>query len=84
MLKSVSNCINAMVSGKDKFKTGNHRAERYSDGTIAYYYHDTAVCVVSRGRVEYNNGGWDTFSTSRTLSSYAEYYGGDRKKQVNK
>lgn len=74
MLKAVEKCIEAMAIGKDSFKTGNHRAERFSDGTIAYYYHDTAICVVSEGKAHYDNGGWNTSSTNRAINSYRQYY----------
>lgn len=75
MLASVKKMISASEAGKDHAKAGNHRMERLYDGTIAYYYHDTAICVVSRGQVEYNNGGWNTTSTSRAINSYKSYYG---------
>ena len=74
MLKSVEKCIKAMSLGYDHFKVGNHRAERLHDGTIAYYYHDTAICVVSKGIAHYDNGGWNTVSTTKAINSYKSYY----------
>lgn len=75
MLKSVEKCIKAMSLGYDHFKVGNHRAERFSDGTIAYYYHDTAICVVSKGKAHYDAGQWaGSPSTTRAINSYKSYY----------
>ena len=85
MLASVKKMIQAVENGRKSAKAGNHSMQVLSDGTIKYFYHWTAICTVNKdGSVKYDNGGWSTPSTHRSISSYAEYYGGDWKKQVNK
>lgn len=90
MLKAVENLVVANNEGKKHAKQGNHYFERI--GNVAkFYYHSTCVCEVTYKNsnpnsfiVKYNNGGWNTSSTSRTLSSYCECFGGDWRKQVSK
>ena len=75
MLKVVRNLINAVNTGKKKATCGNHWMEVSKDGVIRYYYHSTAVCTIKNGHVVYDNGGWGTSSTTRTINSYRQYYG---------
>jgi len=90
MLASVEKMILANNSNKKRAKAGNHSFERV--GNVArFFYHGNCVCkVVYKGNnpnsfdVFYDDCGYKGFSsTSRTLSSYCEYFGGDWKKQVN-
>lgn len=75
MLKSVEKMIKAANDGKFKTTAGNHWMERYSDNEIHYGYHSTVICKVKHGKVTYNNGGWNTLSTTRAINSYKQYYG---------
>ena len=91
MLKAVETLIVANNKGDKKAKVGNHSFERL--GSVAkFYYHGNCVC-----KVVYKNDNPNTFdvfyddcsysgssSTSRTLSSYCSYFGGDWKKQVGR
>ena len=90
MLKAVENLIVANNEGCKSAKQGNHSFERV--GNVAkFFYHGNCVCkVVYKNNnpnsfdVFYDDCGYKGFSsTSRTLSSYCEYFGGDWKKQVN-
>lgn len=76
MLKSVEKLINAYNAGRKKVTYGNHWME-VDEKEVNFYYHSTAVCTVNNktGRAVYNNGGWNTSSTNRTISSYKSYFG---------
>ena len=76
MLKSVQNLINAANSGAKQRQCGNHSFQRDKDGTLKFFYHWTAICVVDKnGNPTYDNGGWNTTSTKRAINSYKQYYG---------
>lgn len=89
MLKSVEKLIIANNKGIKSAKAGNHSFERI--GNVAkFYYHGNCVCKVvykndnpNTFDVFYDDCGWGGHSsTSRTLSSYASYFGGDWRKQT--
>lgn len=75
MLKSVEHLIRDYNHGKKKATYGNHSMEVHGE-KVFYYYHNTAVCIYNNktDKVEYNNGGWNTSSTTRTINSYKQYY----------
>lgn len=76
MLKSVENLISAARSGMKHKTLGNHSMEQ--DAKAIYYrYYWTVVCQVDKatGKATYNNGGYNTASTTRTINSYKEEYG---------
>ena len=63
-----------MLKAKSK-QAGNHAFVR-KDGKLFFYYHQTAICVVdAEGKATYDNGGWNTSSTTRAINSYRSYYG---------
>lgn len=76
MLKSVEKLIIDYKNGRKKATYGNHSMENDTN-EVRFYYHWTAVCTVNKktGRAVYNNGGYNTSSTTRTINSYASYFG---------
>ena len=77
MLKSVAKLINDYYFGeRKKAKYGNHSMQVNNDGTVAFYYHNTAVCRYNpkTHKAVYDNGGWNTSSTTRTINSYKEEF----------
>ena len=76
MLKSVENLIVAAERGVKAKTLGNHSMEQ-DEKEIRYYYYWTAVCTVNKytGKATYNDGGYKTSSTTRTINSYKEEYG---------
>ena len=76
MLKSVEHLIEAANHGVKAKTLGNHSME-HDDKAIYYRYYWTVVCQVDKvtGKATYNNGGYNTSSTTRTINSYKEEYG---------
>jgi hypothetical protein len=76
MLKAVKTLINAMENGAKKAHCGNHSAYNVN-GKYRYFYHNTCICEynLATKKVEYDNGGWETSSTTRSINSYKSYYG---------
>lgn len=74
MLKSVEKLIRDYKAGKKKATYGNHWMVVTNLG-VKFYYHNTAICVVDNvGNVTYDNGGWNTRSTTTAINSYKQYF----------
>lgn len=75
MLKSVSKLVAAARNGEANLTLGNHS---FSTRNNKWYftYHGSAVCIVNpiEGTVLYDNCGYYTSSTTRTINSYAEAF----------
>lgn len=49
--------------------------EPRSDGKIAVKYHDTDIVIYHPdGKIELDNGGWQTPSTKKNLGTYSPFY----------
>lgn len=76
MLKSVKKLVEAATIGHlDSLSLGNHSfSTRYNKWY--FRYHGSAVCVVDPidGTVLYDNCGYYTSSTTRTINSYREAF----------
>ena len=62
------NIVSEARRGNHWFISDNHN--------IYYYYHATCICIVPHALpiIKYDNGGWNTSSTTRAINSYREYY----------
>lgn len=81
MLKAVKALVNHEV-----IKTGNHSRESLGDYCEKFIYHWTPICVVNySNRTFYtDNGGFNTSSTNRAISSYKYYFSNCGYTQVEK
>lgn len=74
-MKSVDKLILAAENGMKSAREGNHSMKQ-DDTNIYYTYHDTIICTYNKREkvAYYNNGGYETSSTTRAINAYKKYY----------
>lgn len=72
MLKAQQKLIDSTVN----MTIGNHSVKHRGGDVSEYYYHATCVCKVDRANriVHFDNGGYSTSSTTRTINGYKKYF----------
>lgn len=72
MLKAQEKLINSTSN----MTLGNHWVKHLDCYISEYYYHATCVCKVDSANriVHFDNGGYSTSSTTRTINGYKEYF----------
>ena len=76
MMKAVEKLITGFNCGKKYVQCGNHHMTS-NNGVTRFFYHETAICTLNHGKVSYDNGGWNTSSTTRAINDYVRYFGVD-------
>ena len=70
-------CIDALLKSNNDKKVGNHKVI-LTDDFEKYYYHYTCICEINHKEktITYDNGGFNTSSTTRAINCYKRsYYG---------
>ena len=72
MLKAQQKLIDSTVN----MTLGNHSVKHRDAYISEYYYHAICVCKVDRANriVHFDNGGYSTSSTTRTINGYKKYF----------
>ena len=79
MLRSVQQLVEHALTGNPNTKRiGNHWCMRPRNMFYEFYYFNTCVCAADTAHllVMFDNGGWGTSSTTRTINSYRNAFTG--------
>ena len=75
MLKAIEHLVEAAKMGRISRTEGNHSFKRRND--LWYFkHHQSNICVVDPKRylVAYNDGGYQTKSTTRAINAYKKFF----------
>lgn len=76
MRKYHEKLIEAMETGKEFLRVGNHSLNKNIDNNYEFIYGFTPIVTVDRERKNYitDNGGYNTTSTTQAINGYKEYF----------